>query len=170
MFSFIFGYQNYSFFYVVAGYSPFFLSQADVDLLGLPQHSLEKEIVPAEDGYHQSIIWENKAPYLPLIVQSYLSETQILKVHRGLGRAPTDEVMKVLKAADPKEETSKIRKALKKIAKKMENCALTQPSPRLFLFYSRYEGTGDLKSSIFVDFVKITDGAVLHMVCASVGF
>lgn len=166
----MFGYESYKIrVYIVGGYSPFLLSHADMDRIGLSYHSLEKEIWRPSDGYHETVIWQNNLPYLPIVSVSLFSEQELMRIHRSLGHAKPDRIMDLLRPANHKALTDDIRGTLEKLVENCKSCAMNQPKPRRFLFSSRYQGTGEFNSAVYVDIMSL-DGNVLYVVCAGTNY
>lgn len=168
---FLFGYQLYHVrVYLVPGFSPFLLSHRDMDRFGISYHSLEKTMNRPDDGFSEKVVWQNNLPYLPLSAPSLFSEAQLMRIHRSLGHASPDKVLRLLEVADPDQATDTVRETLRKIVKSCNTCSLTQPAPRRFLFSSRYEGKGEFNSAIYVDVMKLIDGYIIHVVCGGTSF
>ncbi len=149
--------------YLVPVISPFLLSHRDMDNFGISYHSLEKRLICTEDGYFEQVIWHENLPHLPLNSPSMLSEAQLMSIHRSLGEAGRDKVIRLLETAEVDHAGSNVRKSLDSIIESCKTCALTLPKPRGLLFSSRYEQTGDFNSSIYVDVMNFPDGNILHV-------
>ena len=156
--------------FIVKGHSPFLLSHRDMDNMKLSYHSLEKKVFRPSDGYSEDVVWFNDLPHLPILSASYLTESQLMNVHRSLGHAPPAKVVELLKSANSAEATVEVRKAIEKLIENCKTCNLKPGPPQRFLFSSRYKDTGEFNSYIYVDIMKLVDGNVLHCVCAGTGF
>lgn len=142
MFPFPFGYVLYQIVtYLVDGYSPFLLSHRDMDSHGLSYHSLEKFVIRPKDGYKKSVTWYKNSPYLPLGIQCHLSDTELIKLLRGLGHSTSGRTISLLRAADLDRVTPDVHARLEEIIRTCRACQLKAPPPPaipIFLKIRRY--------------------------------
>ncbi len=99
--TFHFGFQLYhARVYLVPVISPFLLPHRDMDNLGISYNSLEKRLIRTEDGYFEQVILHENLPHLPFNSPSMLSEAQLMSIHRSLGQAGRDKVIRLLETAE----------------------------------------------------------------------
>jgi len=163
-------------FHIVEAETPFLLSMADMDRLGVVFNNLTNHIVKPSPGNnfatptmaypvvrqfgHPFLVWGPTAA-------SYLSEVELRRLHRRFGHPSSSRLLRLIERAGYNEPWH--QQLLKRIGRFCRQCQRHGQSPRRFRF-TLSNGDARFNYTVLVDVMYINSSPVLHVIDEATSF